>query len=323
MNARLRPLLAAPLAALLAASAAAQQSEYHFDIDQFGGLITWELDLNIGPVTEQPPKVNLDGQLVLELDSPTAPWTSGQLHASLIRVVPTTVVGVVPNPVPFLPALGSMTISALQASIASDPFTIDANGNFTANATMRTSAGTASTTGQLGNLSGVPLAGMYQIYPGIPITGFVEQVGSTLHLHIDLNVDLPNVTPGGSITGSISFVGPLDAYASTTMVDPMTVVVPHPLVVGGGQVLELRNGTPTLPTVMTASKLGLGATNVPQFGVILDLTSPFKVGNTLFADANGDASWTVSVPPGAVGLSLWFQAIQLGTKSNVLGTWVE
>ena len=310
------------VAALLLATAATAQTEYHFDVDGNGPPITWELDLNLGPIIETPPTITFDGELVLELDSATAPFSTGQLHASLIRSVPTTIVGVIPNPVPFLPALGTFTISALQASISTSQFTIAPNGDFTAFATMRTSAGTATLTGVFGN-STLPLAGMYRIFPGIPITGNLSQNGSQLLLNIDLNVTLNNITPGGNIIGSITLNGPINALASTTMPDPMTVVVPHPVFAGQTHPITVRNAVPTLSTYLAVSTSGLGAFYVAPLGVTVDLNLPFQAGPPVAADPNGTAQWNAVIPISTLGYTLWFQGVQIGHTSNVLGTWVE
>jgi hypothetical protein len=308
--------------ALLCTTAATAQAEYHFAIDENGPPISWELDLNLGPIDETPPNITFAGMLVLELDSATAPFSTGQLHASLIRSVPTTIVGVIPNPVPVLPALGSFTISALQASIHTSQFTIAPNGDFTADVTMRTSAGTAALTGIFGS-STLPLAGMYQIFPSVPLSGNISQMGSTLTLDIDLDVTLLNITPGGSITGSISLNGQINALASTTSVDPMTVVVPHPVFAGQTHPITVRNAVPSLNTFLAVSTSGLGSFFAAPLGVIVDLNQPFQAGPPVAADPNGTALWTANIPVSTLGYTLWFQGLQIGHTSNVLGTWVE
>lgn len=318
----LHHLIAIAVLLCITATAATAQTEYHFDIDENGPPISWELDLNLGPIDETPPNITFDGLLVLELDSATAPFSTGQLHASLIRSVPTTIIGIIPNPVPVLPALGSFTISALQASIHTSQFTIAPNGDFTADVTMRTSAGTASLTGIFGN-STLPLAGMYQIYPSVPISGNISQVGSALNLTIDLAVTLLNITPGGSITGSITLNGPITAVASTTEANPMTVVVPHPVFAGQTHPITVRNAVPLLNTFLAVSTTGLGNFFAAPLGVTVNLNLPFQAGPPVAADPNGTALWNGMIPITALGYSLWFQGLQIGHTSNVLGTWVE
>jgi len=318
-----RPLTAAAAALLCCAALPGQATDYHFDIDQTGPPVAWELILNLGDVTEQPPLINFDGDLVMELDSPIAPFSSGKLHGSLIRALPQTVTGVIDNPIPGFPPLGTFTVTKLQAEIHSiGPFAINGNGDFVANAAMTTSAGKVTLAGIFGSGS-ASIAGMFQISPSISIQGNISQSGSDLDLHIDLNVLLPMITPSQTITGSIALNGPIDAKASTTQANPMSVIVPYPLPAGASTIIEVRDATPTVPVFLAASTSGLGSFNAGSLGVILSLDSPFQVGNPLNATLAGNAFFQVFVPPSLVGTSVWIQAAQIGDVTNVAGTWVD
>lgn len=72
--------------------------------------------------------------------------------------------------------------------------------------------------------------------------------------------------------------------------------------------------TPSQAALIGFSTNGGGPTATP-FGLV-DLTPPFGT-LPLFADAVGDASLSINVPPGASGLSIWFQIVD--TASQTLG----
>jgi hypothetical protein len=318
-----RPLTAAAAALLCCAALPGQATDYHFDIDQTGPPVSWELIFNLGDVTEQPPPINFDGDLIMELDTPIAPFSSGNLHGSLIRSIPQTVTGVIDNPIPGFPPLGTFTVSKLQAEIHTiAPFAINGNGDFVADAAMSTTAGRVTLTGIFGSGSAT-IAGLFQIWPSIPIQGNISQNGSDIDLHLDLNITLPMITPSQTITGSITLNGPIDAKASTTEANPMSVIVPYPLPAGASTIIEVRDATPTVLVFLAASTTGLGSFNAGSLGVILSLDSPFQVGNPLNATLAGNAFFQVFVPPTLVGRSVWLQAAQIGDTSNVAGTWVE
>jgi subtilisin-like proprotein convertase family protein len=66
------------------------------------------------------------------------------------------------------------------------------------------------------------------------------------------------------------------------------------------------------------STTGPGVFSVPQLGLDLDLDNPVLINMYQITDAAGQASFTRGVPPtGSSGLSIWFQAMQLGSTSSV------
>ncbi len=66
------------------------------------------------------------------------------------------------------------------------------------------------------------------------------------------------------------------------------------------------------------SLAGPGYTNVPQLDVPVNLAQPRLAVGPRAADASGDVSWTVTMPPQSRGQHLYFQAIQRQNASNVL-----
>ncbi len=74
---------------------------------------------------------------------------------------------------------------------------------------------------------------------------------------------------------------------------------------------------------LAATLSGLGATYIPQLNVTLNLDRPFQVGSMKRTDASGAAQWSLLVPRPAAGRTLWFQAVQRESTSNVAQAVVE
>jgi len=307
------------LAVLLCAGPLAAQTDHRFAIDEGTSVINWDLVLNVGDIIEQPSVFAFDGTLVMETTGATAPFGSGVLSEGLVFTAPTSVGGQIPNPIPFLPPLGSFSADNLQARMSASSFVIAPDGSFTAIADIITSAGTATATGILGSGS-FPLAGVFQTTQ--PIDGTLTQVGTSLVLNIDLDVTLTMISPIPGITGSITLQGPIDAYTTTTAANPMTLLSAAPLT-GGSATLTVEHATPGAPVYLAASTVGLGSIAVPALGVITGLAAPQQVGAAVLADGSGNASFTGTLPAAVIGKSLWFQALQTSRVSNVSGTWVQ
>lgn len=61
---------------------------------------------------------------------------------------------------------------------------------------------------------------------------------------------------------------------------------------------------------------GLGSTNVPQLGVVLDLARPILAAQKR-ANGNGEANWNLPIPGNSAGRRVWFQACEQGDTTNV------
>jgi len=81
--------------------------------------------------------------------------------------------------------------------------------------------------------------------------------------------------------------------------------------------LKLQGAQVGMPTWLARSVLGNGSFAVPSLGLILDLQAPQPLGNQRVANAIGVSTWTLSVPAGAAGLSVWIQGLQAGQTSNL------
>ena len=55
----------------------------------------------------------------------------------------------------------------------------------------------------------------------------------------------------------------------------------------------------------------------------MDIDSPVQLGAMQSTSAGGGASWNAPVPANASGVQVWFQAVQLGSKSAVLAATIQ
>ncbi len=92
------------------------------------------------------------------------------------------------------------------------------------------------------------------------------------------------------------------------------------LIPGVTAFVNLESATPSAPAWLAYSLAGLGSTPIGSLGVTLDLAAPAQAGTVLTADANGDVRWSLPIPGGTSGVSVWFQALQMGETSNVVDT---
>lgn len=303
------------LAAALLILAPAQSVAHLVDVDRAASLVDWEITSTSWTIHESPDKFRLDGSVTLMLDAASAPFTSGRLGGALMFTVPSALHGEIPNPIPFLPPLATFDIEGLQVTLSSAPFAIDPAGGFTTAVTLTTTAGTITTGGLLGS-STEPIFGVAS--PPTSVAGTVTQSGSVIALFVDLDVNVTQVI--GSDAFTIVLDGPLRGNADVADADPPLLAGPMPLVVGASATLSASRLSPGRPTFLAGTLDGLGSTLVPQLGVTLALAAPVQVGGMVLASPSGAAAWTFPVPPVVAGRSVWFQAAQSGSVTQVFGT---
>lgn len=113
-----------------------------------------------------------------------------------------------------------------------------------------------------------------------------------------------------------------DELAAVTTVDGFSLDVDQ-LTAGTNGFFEISYGAGSSPSWLAYSLAGPGSTFIPALGVTLDLASPTQAGAVTTTDASGYASWTIPVPPGSTGVTVWFQALQAGRVTNVVSTVIQ
>ena len=117
---------------------------------------------------------------------------------------------------------------------------------------------------------------------------------------------------------------PLYDYAFHTFYDEEPMLTVSPPVAGGYMQVSISQLEAASDCVLVLSSVGAGPT-MTAFGV-LDVSRPFRV-SPRFSESGGAFSWTSSIPAGAVGHTLFLQAIEFevggGTqRSNALAVLV-
>ncbi|MHC4822638.1 MAG: hypothetical protein ACYTEP_01310 [Planctomycetota bacterium] len=304
--------------ALLAAPLAAQTEQFHVDLDQPNNVIGWNVTSSVGSVNVWPGTFKLGGTVELLLDSANAPYSSGALNGALSFTDPDQLNGEIPNPLPFLPPLATFAIKDLEFHLVSPSFTINSLGDFTVWITLTTTAGTNT----LGGLFGSGTEPIYDVTSApTSVNGNISQSGTTITFFLDMNITVTITDPGTGISSDINFNGPLTGFTDSTEVDSFHLATTLPMVVGSNT-LSFTGATPSSTVFLAGSAAGLGSVFIAPLNVTLGIASPIQAGATT-SDAAGSGSFTLSLPGGASGLSLWLQGVEAGSASNVFGTWVN
>ena len=89
------------------------------------------------------------------------------------------------------------------------------------------------------------------------------------------------------------------------------------LTAGNAAQATVENGTANSAVALVYSLAGLGSTNLPRMSVTVGLDLPLLAAAGL-TDAFGSASFTGTVPPALQFHSIWFQAVQQSSPSNIM-----
>lgn len=100
------------------------------------------------------------------------------------------------------------------------------------------------------------------------------------------------------------------------------VVDPDPLVAGQNGLFSLSAGIPNTNAYLVYSLAGPGSTWIPQMNIALDLASPHLRGVQM-TDAQGNADWSLPIPPAAAGISMWLQVVQYEYLSNMVAATIQ
>ena len=268
----------------------------------------------IGPVAviAQPPTFSLSGSLSTNLTLAAGAIASGQIVPGSTTVVVPTLNATVPNPIPFLPPLGTVTITGVQANFASvDPltgapksFAVAPGGTFTTSAVATLLSGTATivVTG-LPTLT-IPLAGE-QNSPE-PISGAITAKYIGFCFNVPLSTTVPFSDPTTGISGTLTVSGTIAADDEDLATDVGSISVGS----GGVQTFTLSAGTAHggRPYLLLGSVTGttpgfsVGGVNIPlnfDSWMLVTATQPNTglLGNTFASlDSLGVGTATFTMP---------------------------
>ncbi len=110
-----------------------------------------------------------------------------------------------------------------------------------------------------------------------------------------------------------------DGTAGSIFIYPGSpVLTVEPLSAGQDGDFGVEFFAPGAPTWLAYSTVGVGIFMLPQLGIDLDLASPMLGAGPDLSDVGGAHNWTLSIPAGASGVTLWLQAVQSGLKTNLV-----
>ncbi|KAA3611823.1 MAG: hypothetical protein DWQ01_06985 [Planctomycetota bacterium] len=140
-----------------------------------------------------------------------------------------------------------------------------------------------------------------------------------LYFEIPLTVEIPIQT------ASVDATVILDGYSfgEHDLNSPTPLLTVSQVTAGSMATATVKSATPNSITWLGYSKAGLGSEFIPQLGFHVDLIAPEQVGQAKLTNNTGGVSWTVDVPAGLLGETLWIQAVQLTGKTNVITKLVE
>ena len=105
-----------------------------------------------------------------------------------------------------------------------------------------------------------------------------------------------------------------------TRVRGFSFQISDPIFAGGYGRFDVYCGASSSSTWLAYSLYGPGFYYIPPLNVELDIANPKQAGPMEKTDPEGTVSWTLSIPPQAAGLMIWFQALQMEQKTNVVET---
>jgi opacity protein-like surface antigen len=202
---------AAPCALLGLAATGLAQAPVPFTIDQPMSAYSWSGTTSLGPLQGNPSSnFNLSGSQLLLLDGDSGQAiTTGQVLSGGVASVVGNLSGRIPNPVPFLPPLATITITNLSFELVTGTFPIDASGAFSTLADVTILSGIVDVDPLIGTPSQSNLAGSQGL--GQAFAGTVVQAGTTITGTSSQNTQFMFSDPASGISATITIVGTLVA----------------------------------------------------------------------------------------------------------------
>ena len=171
---------------LLLAGGAAAQAPISVSLDSPASQWTWSGTSTLGPIVGSPTaQFNVGGTLNLIIDSGVNPVSIGQFVSGGVATVSPNPTGVILNPMPFMPPIGTFEIQDLTVEFTSTLFTVAGNGDFTAIGTPKALTGTAVLTYDLngsGNLNTIEIDMSGQEAAPQPFSGRITSSGGTVEV---------------------------------------------------------------------------------------------------------------------------------------------
>ncbi len=226
------------------------QGRHVFDADAPNSAFNFSGKVTIsgigGNIVGKPSTFNVSGDLATDLTVQNGILTSGKFVAGRESLILPTLKAVVPNPIPFLPALASLTITNAEFRFLSvDPTTGapttfpigPATGSFTTTVVSEILSGTVHFTALGQTPQTIQLAGLTTNAQSV--SGIFLATPKGFQLNVPLQTTFSFADPGTGATGSLSINGSIVANDRDLAADTDEIS----LAVGGTQTMTLSAGT--------------------------------------------------------------------------------
>lgn len=161
----------------------------------------------------------------------------------------------------------------------------------------------------------------FRLRPGSPCidAGDTTLVTSTIDiLGLSRTADDIGTPDTGAGLAPMVDLGANEFQGDSTGQVPAVIVNSGPFQAGQFASLKAIAMPPGEPTWIFATSLGNGPTFVPALEVYLDLTSPRSYFTSRPSNASGEVVWDFTMPIGATGRTIFFQAAQFQLKTAIL-----
>jgi hypothetical protein len=207
----MRLLIRTALALTALAGSALAQGDFDFQLDQGASAFSWSGTTSLGDINENPANFNLAGTSVVTMGGGGNPVGSGAFPGGgSASTVPSVIGGEIPNPLPFLPPLASLSLSGAQFQISGGNFAVNGAGGFTATVVLGFTAGTLSVSPLTGGTTQQSLAGN-QSAP-TQVNGSLTFDGTRYRISAPISGVFAFADPGTGTSGSITLNGTVVAY---------------------------------------------------------------------------------------------------------------
>ena len=242
-------------ATVLSTAGAAAQEPISFGVDSTATMLTYGGTTPLGPIVGNPPNFSFTGDVSAVVDSiPGAGPVSIEFVPGGAAAVVPDIDAIVPNPVPFLPALATLEINGLVLSLSSAPAAVDPAGNFSTMLDTTVLAGTLDVTVIGQAPTSIDLTGNVGLPQ--PFTGNIATSGASSTISGMLAITFLLADPALPVTATVNVNGTIAASHTSPAPTASCVATANST---GAPALLTTSGTPSL----AASDLVLEASSIP------------------------------------------------------------
>jgi hypothetical protein len=199
---------------LLAGIAAAQGTTLPLTIDNAASQFTYTGTTSVGPIVGNPNTFGLVGTVDALLGgSPGSAIASIQFIPTGNALVSPDINAIIPNPLPFLPALAEISITNLRLALSSPALAVDPSGGFTGTMEAIVLSGLVTIVPLAGATTSTDLTGS-DTDPQL-VSGTATAAGTSISLSAPLDLPFDLSDPVSGLSGTVNLLGLVEANYNT------------------------------------------------------------------------------------------------------------